>query len=434
MLAPGARDATPAPGSASSWVRRIASRSVTLYALVYMLPFPLGFPGTERVAALVTSAKAWPIVTLGRALGVELSTVQSGSSDGLLAWWSAGSYGLLALAAGTLIVALTRRSPHDERWRRIGRTALRYFVGATMLVYGAVKVFKSQFPALEPSDLQVTYGDSTPMGLLWRMMGSSTGYTVLTGAVEVTGALLLFFRRTTLLGVVLLSIALVQVVALNLAFDVPVKLGSMHLLAFTLVLGAPHARRTIAFLLGAPTQAFRESGLAEELPRARRALQVLKTVVVVGTVGIVSFESFAAWRTWGDGKPDAPLVALYDVTDMRVDRAEGPAATVDGADACAGRWHRVTMDRNGFVAFGARGGLQGFAFEYDAEARALVVVSSAGRLASEPGSTSADAETIRLEGTLGGRPAIVELRRVPAASIPLTSHETRWVTERSSWR
>ena len=107
-----------------------------------------------------------------------------------------------------------------------------------MLVYGAMKVWCDQFPPISDCQLEAKYGDSSPMGLLWRFMQFSQPYTSATGIVEFTCGLLLICRRTTLLGALCSGAAAFQVFLLNMCFDVPVKLMSGHL-----VLMALHADR-----------------------------------------------------------------------------------------------------------------------------------------------------------------------------------------------
>jgi hypothetical protein len=69
-----------------------------------------------------------------------------------------------------------------------------------------------------------TYGDMSPMGVLWKFMGQSPYYQSFTGLVELLAGLFLCFRFTYLLGLTLGFLAFSQVFALNLFFDVPVKL------------------------------------------------------------------------------------------------------------------------------------------------------------------------------------------------------------------
>jgi hypothetical protein len=67
-------------------------------------------------------------------------------------------------------------------------------------LYGAAKVFKSQFPDPPASRLLEPLGEMSPMGLLWSFMGASEAYTVFGGLAETIPAILLMFGRTTLLG------------------------------------------------------------------------------------------------------------------------------------------------------------------------------------------------------------------------------------------
>jgi hypothetical protein len=100
-----------------------------------------------------------------------------------------------------------------------------------MITYGVLKVIELQFSPPTPDRLIQTYGESSPMGLIWTLMGFSSLYCFFGGAGEVLGGLLLSLRRTTLLGALVCIGVLANVVMINLSFDVPVKLFSSHLLA-----------------------------------------------------------------------------------------------------------------------------------------------------------------------------------------------------------
>ena len=64
------------------------------------------------------------------------------------------------------------------------------------------------------------YGQFSPMGVLWSFMGMSRAYTVFSGIVEITGCVLLVFRRTTMLGAMVSAVALLNVVVLNFSYDI----------------------------------------------------------------------------------------------------------------------------------------------------------------------------------------------------------------------
>lgn len=126
---------------------------------------------------------------------------------------------------------------------------LRYYLALMMISYGLAKVFKTQFPFPSPLRLTQPYGDSSPMGLLWTFMGYSTAYNVFTGLGEFVGGVLLFFRRTTMLGALIVIVVMSNVVALNFTYDVPVKLFSIHLLLMAFIILTPDLPRIIHFFL-----------------------------------------------------------------------------------------------------------------------------------------------------------------------------------------
>jgi len=80
---------------------------------------------------------------------------------------------------------------------------VRYYLALVMFNYGMFKVLKSQFPDLSKYALTQRYGDSSPMGLAWRFLSYSAAYNYFMGFAEISGALLLLFRRTVTLGAIL---------------------------------------------------------------------------------------------------------------------------------------------------------------------------------------------------------------------------------------
>ena len=87
-------------------------------------------------------------------------------------------------------------------------------------------------------------------------MGYSTAYTFFTGASELLAALLLFVRRTATLGALVCAAVTANIAMMKLCYDVPVKIGSLHLLFAAMLLLIPDLRRLAnVFLLGRPTGA-----------------------------------------------------------------------------------------------------------------------------------------------------------------------------------
>lgn len=131
---------------------------------------------------------------------------------------------------------------------------LTYYLALILLKYGFDKIFKAQFYLPEPNTLY------TPLGLLdkdilyWSTLGVSHSYNICIGLFEVIPALLLLHKKTRIIGLMLLSGVLINIVFINFGFDISVKLFSLFLLLVNLLLLAPSAKRIIQFfVLNKPT-------------------------------------------------------------------------------------------------------------------------------------------------------------------------------------
>lgn len=138
---------------------------------------------------------------------------------------------------------------YNTRLKAILQTILRYHLGFTLILYGIAKVFPLQFGIPDMDTLATDFGDFDPMSLLWSFMSYSRFYTAVTGWVEVLAGLFLLFRKTTFLGVFLSFVAMVNVVVIDIGYDVTVKMFAIHLLLMATILLADHIKRIINFLL-----------------------------------------------------------------------------------------------------------------------------------------------------------------------------------------
>jgi hypothetical protein len=112
---------------------------------------------------------------------------------------------------------------------------------------GIFKVFPLQMSRPSLSVLNEPLGQTSPMSLLWTLVGLKPSYQIISGSLETACAILLLFRRTALIGTLLSIILMANVVLLNFCFDVPVKLGAMLILAALLVLLWPDFHSLFVF-------------------------------------------------------------------------------------------------------------------------------------------------------------------------------------------
>ena len=189
---------------------------------------------------------------------------------------------LLAILGACLwmFIESKTKANYNLRLKTLTRTILRYHVGLTLIIYGLSKVFMLQFGEMDLDKLESTIGSRNGMGFLWTFMSYSKFYTMSTGWIEVIGGMLLLFRRTTFIGTIILFISMVNVVLIDIGYDVRVKMFAIHLLLMTILLLEHDIKRIINFLfLNQPTKASIEHALFPN-GRYKKIGYLLKGVVL----------------------------------------------------------------------------------------------------------------------------------------------------------
>src|SRR5205085_9499653 len=109
-----------------------------------------------------------------------------------------------------------------------------YYLCLQLLKYGVDKIFKNQFYLPEPNTLFTPAGMLDKDILYWSTMGTSYGYNIFLGSLEIAAALFILIKRTRLIGLLLSLGILINVTEVNFGFDISVKLFSLFLLFFNL--------------------------------------------------------------------------------------------------------------------------------------------------------------------------------------------------------
>ncbi|HSP17354.1 MAG TPA: hypothetical protein VLV78_21600 [Thermoanaerobaculia bacterium] len=316
---------------------RMAFRFALAWFVLIDLPFPLNaFPPLERVTEPLDAMWAAIVSFAGRHLfGLQqIAHETTGSGDRTY------DYVLLFCQTAIAVIVTVLWSMFDRRreyktlhaWLRV---YVRFALAAAMLTYGAYKVIPAQFPPNSPFRLSETFGDASPMGLLWAFMGASAAYTIFAGLGEVTGGVLLIFRRTALLGALVSMAVLANIVMLNFSYDVPVKLYSSGLFLHGVFLVIPDLRRILDFfVLHGPTTPLQEPVVIAS-PAFRRAAPFLATAFMLTLFGFPLDASYKQLRTRLDG---GPLYGIWTVEAFSADGASLPPLLTDSL-----RWRRLTF-------------------------------------------------------------------------------------------
>lgn len=191
---------------------------------------------------------------------------------------------------------------------------VRYYAGITMVAYGCIKIIKLQFPSPSLYTLLQPYGSSSPMGLAWTFMGYSRAYNYFTGTAEFVCGVLLFFRKTSRLGAVLLLVVASNIMAINYCFDVPVKLLSAMLVLMALFLISSDAQQFINFFLLNKTAAYGKVAPHRfKKPWKNLIIMAVKLTLVAYVIETNFFGALAMKENHGDLAPKPPFYGIYNV-------------------------------------------------------------------------------------------------------------------------
>lgn len=121
-----------------------------------------------------------------------------------------------------------------DKITKLGRIVSCYYLIFIFLSYGFNKLFGYQFPKPEANILYSYFGFLEKDILYWSVLGLSPLYTITLGIIECGIAILLFFKRTRLLGLISAFCSLCYILLVNISFDISVKLFTSLLLVMVL--------------------------------------------------------------------------------------------------------------------------------------------------------------------------------------------------------
>ena len=406
-------------------LKRVLFRFAVAFFVLINFPFPFDFFPSDKLEPFLLAISDAPVHLAARWLHVSVAIRPNGSGDTTYNWVNLLCVAVIA-AAITLIWSILdrRRANYDKAWI-VFRIYLRFVLAAAMISYGIAKAFPSQFPAPMLDRLMQRFGDASPMGLLWTFMGSSVAYNVFSGTAEMLGGLLLTMRRTTLLGALVSMGALINIVMLNFAYDVPVKIYSSQLLAMAILIALPDIPRLINFFIRnrpitpAPLPRLTQS-------RAGKIAGIVVRTLVVALYLVMSIREVREnMRIFSGPASRSPLYGIWRVDGFQVDGREIPV----GTDLT--RWRRLIFDIRTTVSVQQMDdSSRRLRAQIDEKKRTLTISRRNepawdGRLAY----TRPDPNTLTIDGVVGGHQLHALCHSEPIPKFLLTTRGFHWVNE-----
>ena len=416
-------DTRPVPLPEPPFEWRLATKVAFRYAFVY---FGLYVLCTQMVSGLVRLPN-WGAPNLGTVPPMSALVMWvirhvfhdhrtlamvGGSGDKLFDWVLALCLLVIAAVLTCVWSVVDRRRANYARLHRWFRVFLRFALGSTLISYGAAKAIPLQMPAPSLTRLLEPYGNFSPMGVLWYSIGASRPYEMFTGSVELLCGILLFIPRTQLLGASIALAATAQVFALNMTYDVPVKLFSFHLVLMSVTLLLPDVRRVC------------QAVFDRRVKWLAASAQVLFGAYLIG---LVLYGSAVQWRgPFGGGAPKPPLYGIWEIDRMTIDDVEREPLVTDYE-----RWRRVVIQAPNSISFWRMDdSFFGQAATVDLNAKSITL----SRQANTHGDSrfrfaQPDAEHLVLDGAFDGRRLHMETHLFDRQKFLLVNRGFHWIQE-----
>jgi hypothetical protein len=329
------------------------------------------------------------------------------------------------------VVAVAIWSAVDRR--RTGYSALhpwflffvRLALAASLFEYGMTKVIPTQFPAPPLAALVTPVGELTLSALLWTSIGAAQPYQVFTGCIEVLAGVLLLIPRTTTLGAAIGLGALLQIFALNMTYDIGLKLVTLHMIALAIVLLAPDLRNLADFFLRHRPAAASIPAPPVRTRRGRRVLLVAQIAFGAYLLGMYAYINWSFWQIAGGGRPRSALYGIWNVEQLSVNGEVRPPQLNDYDR----RWRRVIFDSPDAVVFQRTDdSLATYGASLDPGRMVLALTKGASRTWTAEFTFERPSEDrLIVDGEMDGHRIHAQLQRVGFDAFPLLNSSFRWV-------
>jgi hypothetical protein len=338
-----------------SFTRKMIFRFSAIYYVFFFEPWTYiqQIPGTSYVLHYWTDLLEWVVQGLNKSLFhiKEVLVYPNGSGDTSYGWAQQFSVLLFALIGSFIWAMLDRKSSSFvklEYWLRI---LVRYSLAMIAMTYGVLKIFPLQMPYPLLSQMATPLGDFLPMRFSWLFIGYSHPYETFSGVLEVLAALFLFNRKTVNIGIFMASGVFLNVMMLNLCYDIPVKIYSINLFIASLFLLLHDAKRMFAFFV--MNQAVAPSHSWNWVPNkkwkkiGRWILKSAFFLVIMAIPFYQAYDSYQQEKNEADSKPIPS--GIYDVPVFVRNHDTIPPLLTDTL-----RWQNLIMEKGNFGSVGSK--------------------------------------------------------------------------------
>ena len=300
-------------------------------------------------------------------------------------------------------------------------TILRVFLSMTMFFYGLAKVFKGQFADLNLELLVQSVGEMSPMGLAWTFMGHSMAYNIFLGGLEILGGCFLLYRRTTLLGSMLVFGIMVHIAFMNLTYDIPVKLFSIHLVVMSTILLFMRKKRIIGIFFS--NTAIKKEHYVSYVHNdllLKCGKFIKKTIIIVLLLAIV-LQCLIKFKATEQLRSNSTLRGIWETELFIKNQDTIPPLLTD-----RNRWRFLIIDlKKEAIVKKMTDSIERYEFKEDANKREISFSNSSHRIHQKFNYDLQATEKL----TLYGEDIKIILNKVPITKFRLLNRKFHWINE-----
>ncbi len=357
-------------------------------------------------------------------LSDNLRRVSSGSGDRTMDYLAVLLQTILAVI-GTIGWSLISRDRDSYKKLRFWfLSLLRLFVAAVMLLYGFAKVFLIQFQTPSLTLLVQQVGEMSPMGLAWTFMGFNPAYTIFTGLLEVFAGLFLIFRRTKALGALLTLGVMGHVAVMNLCFDIPVKIFSLHLVLMSLILLSEDWRSLFRVFFGYKTAITSNPYHALQRTAVYHNISKIKGIFTALLLFLIAFMGFFILRPKINRQQEKDrFYGIYEITEFQ-NNSSIDQVNPDHA------WRYAIIEMKDKANIKLRDSVMAYHFIINEnDHKATIYRKDSDSIAPNFTFRKLDSVTYQFEGKIEQDSLKFKMQRFDLKKFPLISRGFRWVNE-----
>ena len=301
------------------------------------------------------------------------------------------------------------------------QSILRAFLCIAMIIYGLAKVFKGQFadPSLEL--LLQPVGQMSPMGLAWTFMGHSMVYNLFIGILEILGGLLLLNRKTSILGSVLILGIMMNVAIMNLTYDIPVKLFSIHLVIMAVILLIANGNRIMGFFL--KNEAIEKVSYINYI-KNKSLLKVIrflkKTIIIVVTV-IVVLQCFVNFKATEQLRSNSKMRGIWE-TAVFIKQSDTLAPLLTDSF----RWRYLIIDyKEKAVIKKMNDSIERYSFEENSETKEVIFKRLTDSVTHKFTYLISNSDELQLNG----KELNISFKKMATSKFRLLNRKFHWINE-----